>query len=404
MRSHVAPIAILLGSLAGSLVLAACGSDDNGNTAVPDDTPQETKEPEKDIEEPATCDNVTGNFTATKENSNALFLIDRSGSMQYQLTDATKTRWSATKQGFFALLDQLPATSQAGSMVFPQGDKGITYCQGATKPASCVCQLKQAIRDMTCDDRVPGELPRCDSTKYTVNVANAALDATQVTKMKDLITADDKNFYWGTPLAPALSAAIAAQKASALTGVRSVILLTDGNPTSCDDNGGNAIQTVVDIAAAGLASDPPVRTFVMGVVDGKSGASPTNLSPIAKAGGTGRTATCETDNSCFYQINAATFQDDIKKAFDAIAAQAFDCTFKVEPGENNDPEKTNVTLTTAAGEKTVAKDTNHQDGWDYLSGGTSVQLYGQACTDLKSDPAAKVDIVIGCKTVTKKPK
>jgi hypothetical protein len=138
----------------------------------------------------------------------------------------------------------------------------------------------------------------------------------------------------------------------------------------------------------------------MGVIDGDKGATPENLSKVAKAGATGRTANCEATNDCFYALNAATFQQDIKQAFAEISLQAFDCTFNLPAGNAlTDPSKTNVEIETPTGTHAISKDTNHQNGWDYLPNGTQIQLYGQACQDMKSQEKAKVNIVIGCKTV-----
>ena len=65
---------------------------------------------------------------------------------------------------------------------------------------------------------------------------------------------------------------------------------------------------------------------------------------------------------------------------------------------NTDPAKINVQID----KQSISRDAGHQNGWDYLPNGTQIQLYGQACTDMKND-GAKLDVVLGCKTLIAPP-
>jgi hypothetical protein len=342
---------------------------------------------------PPWCKDADGVYMAQRETGNALLLVDRSGSMQIKLTNGD-TRWIATKKGIDALLTSLPSTTRAGAMMFPQGDKPITCCWIGTTSNDVQCSCANGA--------LPGEFPRCDASTYKAPVPVADLTMQQSTDIMAYISTSDKEFYWGTPLAPSLQAAIDLQKASKLGGTKSVILLTDGYPTSCDttqDPNANDIQRVIDAAGAGMKSS--VRTFVMGVIDGTKGAKASYLSPIAKAGGTDRYPGCEATNDCFYALNANTFAADIKKAFDAIALQAFDCTFALPPpemGTTRDLSKVNVQLVTKNGTMQLSKDQTHMSGWDYLPNMTQIQLYGSTCQAVKDDPMSHVEIVVGCKT------
>jgi hypothetical protein len=375
-----------------------CGSE----VGTPDETPQEipglpprATDPETKDEAPI-CAEATGQYAATKEPSNVLFLLDRSGSMHIKLP-SNDTRWQATKTGFFDLLNVLPASTTAGLMLFPQGDA----------PVNAYCGIDATLNDVKCSAGwpEPGETARCSAATYTAGVPSALLASSQVQSMKDHVTASDAEFYWGTPLATALTAAIGAQKASTKPGAKSVILLTDGNPTSCGNSGvSNDIANVVAAAQAGVQGSL-VRTFVIGLVDSaRQAAKAENLSPVAVAGGTARFAGCEATNECFHKLTDATFAADLKKIFEEISLQAFDCTFNLpQATASTDPALVNVQLTDKNGNtQTVSKDPSRQNGWDYLPNGTQIQLYGQACTAMK-DEAAKLRIVLGCKTVEKKP-
>ena len=235
-----------------------------------------------------------------------------------------------------------------------------------------------------------------------VPIPVADLDSQQISDIKSYIASSDKEFYWGTPLAPALKAAVDQQRASKMTGTKSIILFTDGIPTSCDttaDPNANELSRIVDAAAAG--SKDGIRTFVMGVIDGTKGARATTLSPVAKAGGTARKAGCETDNSCFYALNSNTYAQDIKAAFDDISLKAFDCIFDLPPVQGNataDLSKINVQIDDGSGAVQVSLDTTHADGWDFTPDQTHLQLHGPTCEKVKEKASTKVEIVVGCKT------
>lgn len=382
--------------LAGGLTVVGCGSDPAPATPTPEppaappgdlgDVAQDPGPPPPTV---VACDEATGSYAVTREPSNVLFLFDRSGSMHIKLP-SNQSRWQGMKNGFFDLLGKLPAKTGAGLMLFPQGDA----------PVNAYCGIDANINDVVCANTwpEPGETARCSPTSYSPNVVSGLLSANQVKAMQDQVTASDEAFYWGTPLATALKAAVTTQRASTLPGAKSVILFTDGNPTSCDNSGiSNDISNVTAAAAEGLTGEL-VRTYVIGLVDStRQAAKAENLSPIAVAGGTKRTPSCETDNTCFYPISDQNFAADLKKVFEEISLQAFDCTFTMPTASNGaDPSLIDVQLTNGAGTKSVARDPSRANGWDYLPNGTQIQLYGQACNDMK-DEAANLKIVLGCK-------
>ena len=82
-----------------------------------------------------------------------------------------------------------------------------------------------------------------------------------------MIHTSDAEFYWGTPMKAALAGAIQKQATLDLDGIRSVVLITDGEPTSCD-TADNTIDAVVNVAKGGMVLGKPVATYVVGVIDG----------------------------------------------------------------------------------------------------------------------------------------
>ena len=386
---------ILAGFTAAAVI--ACASENEIPIAQkdpPKDPPPPPPTTKEDAAPPAWCADAEGVFAAKPVAGNVLFVVDRSGSMQIKLSNGG-TRWTETKKGFFNLLETLPSSTRVGAMMFPQGDA----------PISC-CYISSTLNDVKCScatGQLPGITQRCASKNYTVPVPVADISLPQVMDIESYISSSDKEFYWGTPLAPSLQGAIAQQKALNATGTKSIVLLTDGYPTSCDstaDPKANDIQRVVDVAAQGTKDG--IRTFVMGVMDGTKGARADYLSPVAVAGGTSRKQNCAADNSCFYALNEKTFAQDIKGAFDQIALQAFDCTFDlpvVQANATADLTKINVQLKDAKKNTTpIARDTTQVDGWDFLPDQKHLQLHGNACAAIKADSATSVEIVVGCKT------
>jgi hypothetical protein len=296
------------------------------------------------------------------------------------------TRWTATRDALFKMIDGLPKDeARASVMQFPQGDATVNTC--------CSINASNQV-DCNCTS-YPAPTKRCDAATYKAP-APMDLDATNIASIKKTVNASNTSFYWGTPLAAAEMAGVNLQKASTNDGIKTVVLLTDGAPTSCDTTANptaNDPKFVVEAAKLGMADENKVRTFVIGVVDGKNGndARPDVLEQVAAAGGTNK----------FFSVSAANLQMELGKALEQITREATDCTFDLPPAtDTTDLDKVNVPLTTTAGTETVARDQAQAEGWDFQNGQTRVKLFGGACTKHQADAAASVKVVLGCKTVT----
>ncbi|MEO7093820.1 MAG: hypothetical protein ABI175_11260 [Polyangiales bacterium] len=366
------------------------------DTAPPPPPPSDTGVDSPGQVESPVCDAATAVYTATPTPHDVLFLLDRSGSMHIKVPSGS-TRWQSAEKAMFNLLDLLGSDPAivAGLDMFPRGDKPITCCW-----------IDPAANDVTCACAT-GELPtpttRCGEPAYaSALVPGAPLDDAQRAAMKDAIHKSDTEFYWGTPMKAALSSAIAKAGSGTKDSVRSVVLVTDGSPTSCNVTD-DKIDATIAAAKAGTALAHPVATYVVGVIDGATGANAANLSKVALAGNTARAVGCEATNSCFYAVDAKTFEADIKKAFNDIEMKAFSCTFDVPKLSSGTPDYdlVNVTRTASGATTAVARDVAHTDGWDFLAGNTKVQLYGAACTAVKADVSTKIQVVVGCKTLAK---
>jgi hypothetical protein len=201
-------------------------------------------------------------------------------------------------------------------------------------------------------------------------------------------------------------------------GQKVLVLITDGVPTdNCSQNGGSytsnacVVQAGTELKAA--APQGPVLTYVIG-----TGVFPstdlTNFDPnflgnLAQAGGTGPKNCNPNENTtatdlCYFEVdptqgNATQTEQAFEAAINAIRGQVLSCTFplNINPEAGTvDPTKVNVTVD---GQTVPQSPTN---GWTYNnpSNPTQIVFNGQACTNLKNDPKASVQIVLGCATVT----
>ena len=194
-----------------------------------------------------------------------------------------------------------------------------------------------------------------------------------------------------TPTRPALQGSLmytlawAAQHPDHIT---IVVLATDGEPVGCSPN---SISDVSAEAAKGVAANPSVKTFVIGVGDLSA------LNAIAQAGGTGQATIVSAGNA------AQEFLD----ALNAIRGSV-GCVYNIPtpPTGTADPNKVNVGFTPDGGTQELfpnvpnAAECKGQKAWYYDKSVDPwrITLCPAAC-DLVTNTPGKVDVVLGCATV-----
>lgn len=271
-------------------------------------------------------------------------MLDRSGSMD----DAGK--WSAVS-GAFTNFVQLPNLAKLGM--------GLAFFP--TKPAQPP-PSQPCVDDTECGAYgpcIPFPFPppigcggnNCCSSQAAPDDSCVAPDyAKPVVPIADLpgvgsqITAAiGKESPGGasTPMSPALEGAIDYAQGWAqqhTDHVTVVVLATDGEPNNCNPN---RIETVAARAEEGLAQNPSIKTFVIGV-----GSELTTLNLIAQKGGTDKAIIVTTGNA------AQEFLD----ALDTIRG-SLTCQYQVpvpKTGEP-DPNKVNVGYTPRAVSKRCSR-------------------------------------------------
>ncbi|MET0594082.1 MAG: vWA domain-containing protein [Polyangiaceae bacterium] len=318
--------------------------------------------------------------------ANLLFVIDRSGSMNCNLppttssadcemkpdrADMTKpSKWEIIRDALKSAFAGLPSTASAGIAYFSNDDE----CGVQSMP----------------------------------NVAVKAIDPTQVAALGASL--DAMKPAGGTPI---VGATILGYKhlhqQLNLPGNDFLVLLTDGSESCTPADVPSLVSTQVPNALA-----VGIRTFSIGV-PGSEGARGF-LSQMAFAGGTASSPTCDhagtkdVGNCHFDMTTSQDFAGDLRKALATITGKALTCTFDVPTGVAGvpvDPTKVNVNFTPSGGatvgilqDNTAACDQG-ADGWQYAENETKIVLCGQSCTKVKADPLARIDIVLGCKTVIK---
>jgi len=172
-----------------------------------------------------------------------------------------------------------------------------------------------------------------------------------------------------------------------------VVLATDGEPTGCNPN---EVSTIAAIAEKGFSSNPPVRTFVLGI--GNLSA----LNQIARAGSGG------TEDVIL--VGGADPGQAFLDALNGIRG-GFACRYKlpVPPqGETLDTALVNVDFTPQGGGVErfpgvgSAADCAGQPGWYYdnPAAPNEIVLCPASCDRLSSVPGT-VDVLLGCKTAVR---
>ncbi len=212
-----------------------------------------------------------------------------------------------------------------------------------------------------------------------------------------IVAAIEQMFPSGeTPSIPALQGAIqhAVQWQARNPSRQTVVLLvTDGFPTMCDDMSDTSF---INAAAAGLASSPPVRTFIVGI---SVGANVFRLRELATAGGTGQP----------FLVQDSTAVADLNNALMNVARNPLPCEYQIPtPATPLEPlayDRVQVidTQTSGATEEGPYVTTRGGcgstfGGWYYdvpPNLGTPSQIIMCPCT-CASFGAGTVDIYVGC--------
>jgi hypothetical protein len=171
-----------------------------------------------------------------------------------------------------------------------------------------------------------------------------------------------------------------------------VIFVTDGEPNGCDED----FDNISELAADALSASG-VTTYAIGL----EGSNEDQMDQLAEAGGT--------KNGIFID-NSANAEQELLAALNAIRGETLTCDFAMPQASDAnmviDATKVNVTFTSGAGMVgtfgQVADDAGcgTAKAWHYddPQSPQRIVLCPAACELAQADPAAKLEILLGCET------
>jgi hypothetical protein len=307
------------------------------------------------IEEPLGC--IPGNFTFTLATPQLMFVLDRSGSMDFELTSnapapaGQPSRWTALQAALAQTITPFSDQIAMGARFYPAANAD-------SLAASLAC-----IQDKP-------------SAAITPALGNAA-------SILDVF--DTTSPVGGTPTAAALQ--LAAQEISSSRAVaRAIVIATDGapncndaldgdtctctsaNPLGCSgsNNGTNCLDDVRTIQVLStIFNNQKIPVYVIGI--GVTSSFASTLDSMAVAGGRPRAGSPK-----YY---AADTPDELTEAFTVVRDSVAKCSY-VTPSSPQDPNAIAVEIAGQA----VLRDPNHIDGWDWIDQAYGhLQLFGSAC-------------------------
>jgi hypothetical protein len=324
---------------------------------------------------------------------NILFVIDRSGSMTCNpppLTESSAceaaparadasqpSKWEITRDALLTAIGKLPAAARIAVTYFSNDNQ----CGVSSIPSVPLAELG--------------------------GVQRMALE----TSLRQVEPAGGTPLVGATILAYKYLHTLALQ--GTLLGNDFVVLLTDGAQSEqCGDESRcttaeECTNLLTDQEAARAASPgSDIRTFVIGA----PGSEPArvSLSKIARNGGTAPPGCDPAQGDCHFDMTrGADFSASLSEALAAIAGEAITCELPLPAAKDTDfdPKLVNVIFSSgdSSSARIVPEDTrtgcDTAQGWQYNDDVTRIRLCGSVCSDVRTDPKARVDVILGCPVV-----
>ncbi len=323
---------------------------------------------------------ATGTASAALSGVNMFVMFDRSSSMNDR-ANANGTRWDVTSAALKAFFGSNEASGlQLALRFFPHDSPAPGCNQDGCDEAACGTPLV-GLAALTAESA-----PADAQEKALVDATNASAPGMA---------------GQGTPIFAALGGALqwaAAQRQKTPNENSVVVLVTDGEANGCNDDIGDIAQLAADAFA-----NNGVRTYAIGL----TGSQQRDINQIARAGGT--------ESGIFVSDGDGT-QQQLLDALGDIRGEVLDCDFAVptaKPGVEVNLNLVNVNFTPSGGgaPSTLAQvgdaaACSDRAGWYYddPANPSRIILCPSSCTTVTADAMAKLDILLGCATVTEVPK
>lgn len=322
---------------------------------------------------------------------NLSFIIDRSGSMVFNLPGSDFSKYENARLAIAAVLKAIGHRVNYGAAIFP-GLAGVTGCEAGEE------LMPVAPGDPPSYARSGKTGPRLKDLLARLSIASVAGGtpaAPTLDKMRTILTQLEGETFVVliTDGAPNCNADISCEASGCIPNIEDLTVAGKecrGSYNCCDPGNGakEAARDCVDAQASldGVQAlfDAGIRTFVVGM----PGSEPYEdlLNGMAERGGTAR------DGAAKYYSAADTAA--LEEALGQIASSvAISCEVPLDY-EPPDRDYVNVFFDGDVVEYDA------EDGWEWTPDGR-VAIRGRACTELMSGNVIELQVFAGCKTVVR---
>lgn len=343
----------------------------------------------------AACSQWTAD--STPDPALLMLVVDVSGSMTF--ADPTSndmvSKWGVERPILSSTIDGFPQSLGVGVLYYPD------------KPTPPSMTMRPASACINVDAMIPVDYLGMKGSRQRY-VIQQSLASTEPTTQE------------GTPTLDAYLVALQELGSTTLGGSRSILLITDGQPTFAEGCVGTGnFDVPVDetpiIDAISQAKRAGISTFVIGSPGSEQGAVTGEdarpwLSRAAQAGGTARPG-CSNDGPvyCHFDMVAEpNFGAGLTEALNEIGGSLSRCDMPLPsppPGQRLDPNQVNVVLTSDGRESLVSRDDSSAcatgEGWQYGADRSSITLCEKTCERVRADEGAKIEVLVGCASVTR---
>ena len=310
---------------------------------------------------------------------NVLLVFDTSGSMAMEWNG--QARWEAAGNAVKNALMPLQDMLTIGTVFFPRSDPNAPAMCIDPSGITCALGIPLYVQGGTC-----GVTPIMSMDQ--INFVAGPQFLTTFAGPGGMTAPPYAPVPGGfTPLKEGLQQAQMALAAATLTGITSVIVVTDGDP-NCEWDAMVSTQIVTDWAAMG------VKTYVIGL-PGTTGAGDAILTQLAQAGGTMQYIT---------PADPAMLEAKLREIATETVMQGFDsCTIGLNPVAEA-PEK----LLMIVEENGMRLNVPHAAGangagWTISPDGSTVEITGPLCDDAMGGRFNAINFEFGCPDIPPPP-
>jgi hypothetical protein len=320
--------------------------------------------------DPDDCGSLTleAEVEVIEKPGNVLLVFDTSGSMAMDWNGMT--RWEQAGPAVINALMPLADKLTIGTVFFPRADPNAPLQCIDPTGITCIFLPQLMVAGGTC-----GVTPITSTDQINFMPGPAFL--TRFGSGAAPAYAPVPGGF--TPLKEGLQQAQMALSSATLTGITSVVVVTDGDP-NCMWDAAVSQQIVTGWNAMGI------KTYVIGL-PGTTGAGNMVLNQLAMAGGTGQYIPANDPSTL--QMNLSMI------ATETVMAGFDSCEITINPPAEA-PEKLHLVVTEGGMDQDVARDLADDYKWNINGDGSLVTLEGRLCDDAMSGRFAALRFEFGC--------